>query len=146
MFVTVNELFLTVKWSKPIPNCNHEEADTKIVVHVLHVLQQGWKTVQVCTVHTDVVVVIVYLIECYSPSLFLNSVSLHGKGKNYRLYSVNDICNSLSVRMSQVLPMFHALSGCDISSFREKGKKSFWQACLVFAEATETHAYLVSHP
>ena len=40
-------------------NCNDEEADTRIVVHVMHALMQGWKTVQVRTLDTDVIVVLV---------------------------------------------------------------------------------------
>ena len=39
-------------------NCNHE-ADTRIVVHVMHALQQGAKTIQVRTVDTDVEVIFV---------------------------------------------------------------------------------------
>ena len=39
-------------------NCNHEEADTRIVVHVLHALKQGEQTICVRTVDTDVVVII----------------------------------------------------------------------------------------
>ena len=27
--------------SIPVKNCNHEKADTRIVVHVLHALRQG---------------------------------------------------------------------------------------------------------
>ena len=42
-----------------MPNCNHEEADTRIVVHVLYALQQRLTTVQVRTVDTDVVVVLI---------------------------------------------------------------------------------------
>ena len=37
-------------------DCNHEEADTRI--HILHALQQGMMTVKVCTVDTDVVVIL----------------------------------------------------------------------------------------
>ncbi len=39
--------------------CNHEEADTRIVVHIHHVLQQGMKKVEVCFVDTGVVVILV---------------------------------------------------------------------------------------
>ena len=39
--------------------CNHEEADTRIVVHVLHALEQGMKSVLVRTVDTDVIVILV---------------------------------------------------------------------------------------
>ena len=42
----------------PIPNCNHE-VDTRIVIHVAHALQQGWKIVKVRTMDTDIIVVLV---------------------------------------------------------------------------------------
>ena len=38
--------------------CNHEEADTRIVVHLQHALKQGAKTVLVRTVDTDVIVIL----------------------------------------------------------------------------------------
>ena len=37
-------------------DCNHGEADTRIVVHILHALQQDMMTVR--TVDTDVVVIL----------------------------------------------------------------------------------------
>ena len=43
---------------QPMLDCNHEEADTRIVIHVLHALKQGAKTVQVRTVDTDIVVIL----------------------------------------------------------------------------------------
>ena len=42
-----------------MPPCNHEEADTRIVIHVLHALQSGCKSVVIRTVDTDVVVILV---------------------------------------------------------------------------------------
>ena len=39
--------------------CNHEEADTRIVVHIRHALERGAQTVLVRTVDTDVVVILV---------------------------------------------------------------------------------------
>jgi len=39
-------------------SCSHEEADTRVAVHVVHALQQGLKTVQVCTVDTEVIVIL----------------------------------------------------------------------------------------
>ena len=38
---------------------NHEEADTRIVVHILYALEQGMKIIQVRTVDTDVVTILV---------------------------------------------------------------------------------------
>ena len=59
VYTTSEESVLTVCSSSPMPNRNHEEADARIVVHVLHALQQGLTTVQVRTVDTDVVGVLI---------------------------------------------------------------------------------------
>ena len=40
-------------------NCNHEEADTRIVIHVYDALERGAKKVMVRTVDTDVVVILI---------------------------------------------------------------------------------------
>ena len=48
--------------SIPVQNCNHEKADTRIVVHVLHALKQGKQAIYVHTVETDVVVIIAGMI------------------------------------------------------------------------------------
>ena len=70
-----------------------------------------------------------------------------GMGKNYRFYSINDICASLGVAQSLALPVFHAISGCDsTSAFKSKGKKSAWQAWQAYEEVTETFTYLAGHP
>ena len=131
-----------------MPNCNHEEADTRIVVHVLHALQQGVTTVQVRTVDTDVVVVLIGVFH----KLLLSKPKADiwvafGVGKNYRLYSINALSTSLGTKSLQALPMHHAISGCDTAStFWGKGKKSLWQAWKAFEEVTDTFAYLASPP
>ena len=43
----------------------------------------------------------------------------------------------LGVQKCHALPIFHALTGCDVmSSFSGKGKKSAWQAWSAFPEVT----------
>jgi len=39
--------------------CDHEEADTRIVIHGLHALREGAKTVLAQTVNSDVVVILI---------------------------------------------------------------------------------------
>ena len=39
VYITAAESVVAVPSTNPMPNCNHEEADTRIVVHVLHALQ-----------------------------------------------------------------------------------------------------------
>ena len=42
-----------------MPECNHEEADTWMLLHLLDALENGATTCLVCTVDTDVIVIIV---------------------------------------------------------------------------------------
>ena len=47
---------------------------------------------------------------------------------------------------SRVLPMFHALTGCDTSSsFLEKGKKSAWNAWSAYPEFTDPFIHFTEH-
>ena len=81
--------------SVPMNDCN-KEADTRIMVHIWHALEHGAETLPVRTVDTDVVVILV--------GLFFDLVTIQpscdfwiafGMGKNYRLYHINSICESL---------------------------------------------------
>lgn len=129
-------------------SCNHEEADTRVVVHILHALEHGERTVLMRTVDTDVVVILVgtfHNLAAVQP--LLNIWVAFGTGKNYRFYSINAICSSLGEPQSRELPVFHAFSGCDTTSaFNGKGKKSAWQAWQAFEDVTGTFVYLASHP
>ena len=38
--------------------CSHEEADTRIVVHIVHALQQGMRKIEIRTVDTHIIVIL----------------------------------------------------------------------------------------
>ena len=40
-------------------SCNHKEGDTRLIVHILHTLEQVLKRIEVCTIDTDVIVIFV---------------------------------------------------------------------------------------
>lgn len=42
-----------------MPSCNHEEADSRIIVHVVHALDHGATNTHIRTVDTDVIVILV---------------------------------------------------------------------------------------
>ena len=125
VYITSEESVLTVCSSSPMPNRSHEEADARIVVHVLHALQQGLTTVQVRTVDTDVVGVLIGVFH----KLLLSQPKADiwvafGVGKNYRLYSINALSTSLGTKRSQALPMLHArfLDATQPLLFGEQGR------------------------
>jgi hypothetical protein len=77
--------------ANPMSNCNHEEADTRIVVHLRDALHTGGK-VLVRTVDTDVVVILVgkfYDLKVINPNLDIWVA--FGMGRNYRFLSINEV-------------------------------------------------------
>ena len=44
---------------EPMNGCNHEEADSRMVLHVIDSLQRGFNTVAIRTVDTDVIVILI---------------------------------------------------------------------------------------
>ena len=133
---------------RSMPECNHEEADTRIVVHVLHAIQiEQAKSVLVRTVDTDVVVILVgkfYHLKSIMPDLDLWVA--FGMGRHFSYININTICVSLGEARSRSLPVFHALTGCDTtSSCYGKGKKSAWQAWELYPDVTSTFEFLANH-
>jgi hypothetical protein len=130
-------------------DCTHEEADTRVVVHIIHAIQaEEAKTILVRTVDTDVLVILVgqiHNLKVIQPELDLWLA--FGMGRNFRFISVNSICDVLGEPRSTSLPVFHALTGCDTTScFFGKGKKSAWQAWEIFPEVTPTFEMLAKTP
>ncbi|KAK2549911.1 hypothetical protein P5673_029513 [Acropora cervicornis] len=56
-----NEFVVTSRGSSDMQRCNHEEADTRIALHVQHALDKGCKQVFVRTVDTDVLIILIGL-------------------------------------------------------------------------------------
>ena len=128
--------------------CTHEEADTRIVVHLQHAVERGAKKILVRTVDTDVVVILVGQL----PSLLLDYPDIDiwvafGMGKNFCHYNINSICRNLGEDKSRALPLFHAYTGCDTTScFLGKGKKSAWKVWKSHPDLTQAFLHLVNHP
>ncbi|CAH3138062.1 unnamed protein product, partial [Porites lobata] len=103
-----------------MPNCNHEEADTSIVVHVPHALQQGLTTVQVRTVDTDVVVVLIGVFHMLLLSQPKADICVpFGVGKNYRLYSISALSTSLGTKRSQARDFWMRHNLCFLGKRKE---------------------------
>ena len=70
--------------------CDHEEADTRIVLHVLHALSEGAKTVLVRTVDSDVVVILVHQYERFMANSKDCEICINfGTGKNKRIINIS---------------------------------------------------------
>ena len=148
IFVTSGDDVIGIGTEHGMSQCNHEEADTRIIIHVQDSLQRGSNTIMVRTVDTDVVVLLVghfYSLRDQHPSADIWVA--FGTGKHFCYYHINTICANLGVERSWALPPFHAFTGCDTtSSFFGRSKKYAWQAWSAYPEATEAFVHIAQHP
>ncbi|KAL7380780.1 hypothetical protein ABVT39_023998 [Epinephelus coioides] len=93
---------------------DQEEADTRMVLHAIH-LAESYSCVIVRCDDTDVEVLLIYYA---SKGMFGSSiVYMHaGHGMRERYVPINTISEKLGKDMSSCLPACHALTGCDTTS------------------------------
>lgn len=101
--------------------CNHEEADSMMMVHLADVVYRGYSKIKIRTVDTDVVVIAVAVMSELPEDTEVWIA--FGTGKDYRYIPVHSIFKSLGPLKSLSLPVFHAFTGCDTVSFLLDWKK-----------------------
>ena len=117
-----------------IVNCTSEEADQRVIRHVLNLNKKtNYSDILVCTYDTDVLMLLIG----YSPYLEklkqINLVCQFGFGNNKKFFSINDIAKNIGYDICKALPFFHAFSGCDtVSSFFNFGKTKFWDTWIKY--------------
>lgn len=128
--------------------CNHEEADTRIVVHIRHALERGAETVLVRTIDTNVVVILVgKLHDLLAYNQRAKVWVAFGMGRHFSIISINSICSTLGEARSRALPVFHAFTGCDCTSqFCGIGKKTAWRAWELNSQVTPALQNIATHP
>ena len=125
--------------------CSHEEADSRMMLHVSHAANHGRHKILIKTVDTDVVVLAVSVAQglLQEDELWL----AFGTGKSFRYLAAHELAAGLGPEKAQALPMFHALTGCDtVSSFAGHGKKTAGTIWTVLPELTNALLKLSSAP
>ena len=113
--------------------CSQEEADGRMFLHAADAAQRGNDKILIRTVDTDVVILAVAATQRLSVKIWL----AFGTGKSLRFISAHDIAAALGPEKCKVLPMFHALTGCDtVSAFAGRGKRTAWAVWESFPELT----------
>uniref|UniRef100_UPI00358E15C1 uncharacterized protein n=1 Tax=Myxine glutinosa TaxID=7769 RepID=UPI00358E15C1 len=124
VYITSGDQVLNAGNGPPMGRCNHEEADTRVLVHLLHALQYS-SLGMVYTGDTDVVVILLcnfHHIKAVNPE---SDIWISFKaGKTVKMISLNNIASSLGVTTCKALALFHAFTGSDsTSAFKFKGKR-----------------------
>ena len=101
--------------------CSHEEADTRIMVHINDAVQDGHQSVMIRSTNTDVLALAVATLDL--KELWVS----YGTGKNHRILPAHLFAKALDPTKSKRLPIFHVLTGRDTTPFfAGYGKRTAW--------------------
>ncbi|MES9882214.1 MAG: hypothetical protein ABW185_15180 [Sedimenticola sp.] len=124
--------------------CNHQEADTRMLLHLKHAASQGHRKAFLKTVDSDVVVLAI---------TNFNRLSLDelwvvlGTGTNIKNFPIHEIVQQLNPEKLDTLHLFHAFTGCDTTSkFLGVGKKTAWAVWDIYPDITNTWVALATNP
>ena len=108
-------------------SANHEEADTRLILHGKDGIQNGYKRVIVICRDTDVLLLLLYHLGRTGAEIWMVS----GTSKQKKCYPVHIIASKLNDDTLENILGFHAMTGCDTtSSFSGIGKKTCWKQYL----------------
>ena len=146
LFTTKGEFTLSNKPADvtTLSPCYHEEADTRMMLHLRHAAEEGHTKAYLRTVDTDVVVLSIY----HFHQLNLSELWVgFGSGKTFRDIPIHHISQQLGPRRSEALLFFHAFTGCDVTSAMfGVGKKTAWKAWVEFPQVTDTFISITQEP
>ena len=112
---------------------DHEEADSRMMLHLQHAVMAGHKVAFVRTVDSDVVVLSIHHYPTFQ-NLGLTGLWIgFGCGKNYRDTPVHEVSAQLGPNRCLALPFFHAFTGGDLTSrlFGIRKKMYGMHGCIV---------------
>ena len=129
--------------------CTYEEADYKLMLHLRHCVETGHTKIMLTTGDSDVVVLAIFPAASMKeePSFhLLEEVWIEFivmKKKSY--IPIHEVINTLGIKKSLSLPIFHAITGADTTSeFKGKTKKSAWDIWKMYDEVTDIFLALVN--
>lgn len=103
----------------------HEEADTRIILHILSAKMEGYTRCIIDCKDTDVLLLLAHFKEVLTPEIWLKV----GTKETERFIAIHEL--KMDSSMTKCLPAFHALTGCDTTSqFVGMGKKTCWKVFL----------------
>ena len=122
----------STRWDQTRFLGNHEESDTRLILHACKAADRIYERVLVICRVTDVLL----LLLNFMPVVEVWMIT--GTAKNRKSYPVHEISQRLTQPVRDILLSCHVLTGCDTTSaFSGHGKKSCWKTF-------QNHPFLVS--
>ncbi|KAK3926446.1 BRISC and BRCA1-A complex member 2, partial [Frankliniella fusca] len=116
-----------------------EEADPRIISHVMDMAKNGIKSVAIRSTDTDVVVLATAAYHRLAASGLQELWIHYGSGTHARYLAIHSISAALGQEKCEALPGFHAFTGCDTTSYLSGcGKIKAWKLWQAHPEITVT--------
>ena len=105
--------------------CNHEEADTRMILHACDAVSKGYNMLLIHCRGTDVLLLLVHFLGAMKN---VETWMIAGTTKQRKCYPVHTITHRLPTPITDNILRFHALKGCDTTlSFTGFGKRKCWK-------------------
>ena len=125
--------------------CNHEEADSRLLLQAAHCLATVHKQIMVTTTDSDVVLLAIFAAAALNPLYKLEKLWVEfivGKKRCYIL--AYELASMMGAEKTRAMPIFHAITGCDTTSeFKGKKKNTAWETWNAFPEVTQAFLSLM---
>ena len=102
--------------------CNHEEADTRLLLHAKHA-SELYDSVLIRTPDTDVIVMCLAMVDEFECNLFVET----GTGEHNRILNIKDMASGIGYDVAKSLIGFHAVTGRHCSYYSSFFKQKFVQ-------------------
>ena len=115
-----------------------------MMLHLCRAAMQGHTKAYIRTVGSDVVVLIINIFH----DLGLSELWVgFGTGPSYKDIPIHHISQLLGRQRCKVLPLFHAITRCDVvSAMFGIGKKTVWNAWTAYPEVNDTLVAITQDP
>ena len=129
LYITEDDCVKHVAEGTPTGQCNHEEADTYILVHLLHALL----TKSIGLIHTGDTDILTDHQQITSANPAADIWTYFHADKSKRIINLNSNAANIGEETCKSLALFHTLTGPDrTSAFKFKGKSSCWNILFFF--------------
>ena len=110
---------------------DHEEADTRMIVHAVDAIAKGFKRVLVHSRDTYVFLMMIHFLGDLSADVWMVS----GTARQRKNYPISKIALQLPKEVVANILGYHSLTGCDTTSaFSGRGKRSSWKIYMQHPE------------
>ena len=137
LYVTSNEKVKS-NCGETMPDSDHEEADTRLCLHIKDAIDHEMTNIKVKTLDTDVVLILVSFFHALASqqNSLTDIIVEFGPKSSHKDISIRNLATSLGQILCQAIPLFHSLTGYDTTSaFRNVGKRKAYDLLKQFPEA-----------